>query len=341
MARARGRSAREFREVDRRRRLRPVPRRHARLARTAPAALRQRGDRRAERRDERGALLLGDGGDGKVAVHLVSRRAQRRAGRRPAPHRSRVRLTGAVGIRLDASAARGAGGGVEPVHRARLRVDRALGLPAARADSASGSSRASSAAMSPPSTRGRSSARIWAMSRSFTAGCSCCCSSPWCASGSGGHGARRGRRRGLRADVLDGGLFRACSATAIVVAFALVDLWRASSMAERLRTVSLLGVMAVMTSLFLLPGAIAFFRNRSTVVRALTNPLDQLDRLGATLPSYLVPSPRHPFLGEHGQRPARRPGPRENPLLRPADARSRPPSESPVEQAGATDAFGS
>jgi hypothetical protein len=86
-------------------------------------------------------------------------------------------------------------------------------------------------------------------------------------------------------------------ATAIVLAFAVVDLVPASSIAYRLRTLSLLAIGALVTSLFLLPGAIAFFLHRSTVVRALTNPLDQLDRLGASVPDYLIPSPRHPFLG--------------------------------------------
>ena len=86
-------------------------------------------------------------------------------------------------------------------------------------------------------------------------------------------------------------------ATAIVLAFAVVDLVPASSIAYRLRTVSLLAIGGLVTSLFLLPGAIAFFLHRSTVVRALTNPLDQLDRLGASVPDYLTPSPRHPFLG--------------------------------------------
>ncbi len=86
-------------------------------------------------------------------------------------------------------------------------------------------------------------------------------------------------------------------ATAIVAAFAIVDLVTARSTAERLWTFSLLGVMGLVTSLFLVPGAVAFLLDHSTVVRSLTNPLDQLDRLAASPLSYVLPSPRHPLFG--------------------------------------------
>lgn len=89
-------------------------------------------------------------------------------------------------------------------------------------------------------------------------------------------------------------------ATAIVAGFALVDLAHATSVADRLWTFSLLAVMGLVTAVFLAPGATAFLINRSTVVRALNNPLEQLDRLAASPLSYVLPSARHPLFGSLG-----------------------------------------
>jgi hypothetical protein len=86
-------------------------------------------------------------------------------------------------------------------------------------------------------------------------------------------------------------------ATALVAAFVLVDLFAQSSAAERLRTLTLALTIGGVTALFLAPGAIAFFLDRSDVTRALTNPLDQLDRLAASPLSYILPSVRHPVFG--------------------------------------------
>jgi hypothetical protein len=86
-------------------------------------------------------------------------------------------------------------------------------------------------------------------------------------------------------------------ATAIVAAFVIVDLVTSS---DRLWTATLLTAILATASLFLLPGLTAFLLDRSTVVRALTNPLEQLDTLAASPVSYVVPSPRHPVLGGLG-----------------------------------------
>ena len=82
-----------------------------------------------------------------------------------------------------------------------------------------------------------------------------------------------------------------------MAAFVLVDLFTQSSAGERLWTLTLLATIGGVTLLFLTPGAIAFFLDRSDVTRALTNPLEQLDRLAASPLSYVLPSIRHPVLG--------------------------------------------
>ncbi len=96
-------------------------------------------------------------------------------------------------------------------------------------------------------------------------------------------------------------------ATALVVAFVLVDIIAARDWADRLWTGSQLLVICGILMVFLLPGLTALVLDQDFVTGTLSRSTEQLDRLSAAPVNYVLPSPRHPLVGDLADR------------LRPAD----------------------
>jgi hypothetical protein len=121
--------------------------------------------------------------------------------------------------------------------------------------------------------------------------------------------ARLLRERTLPAAALAGAAYGLCFlmaayfgllATALVLAFVIVDLVRARGWAERLWTFSLATVLGAVTAVALAPGLIAYVVDRERTTAVLGRSPDWLQKGGASLSSYLLPSPRHPLLGSFG-----------------------------------------
>jgi hypothetical protein len=89
-------------------------------------------------------------------------------------------------------------------------------------------------------------------------------------------------------------------ATALVVAFVIVDLLSQKSRAERLWTCTLVLVMGCATMVLLLPGVIALALDHGTIAAGLSNATRALQTGGARPDEYLLPVPRHPVLGIAG-----------------------------------------
>lgn len=89
-------------------------------------------------------------------------------------------------------------------------------------------------------------------------------------------------------------------ATALVLAFLVVDLVSQSSLPERLWTCTLLLVLGGVALLPLVPGAVAYALDRSTVTSGLSHNTWALQVGGAKPADYLIPVPRHPVLGTLG-----------------------------------------
>ena len=86
-------------------------------------------------------------------------------------------------------------------------------------------------------------------------------------------------------------------ATALVIGFAIVDLFSVGFWAERIWTCSLLAVMSGVMFLALVPGVLALALDRDAVVGTLTRGLSQVDYFSASPTDYLLPAPNHPVVG--------------------------------------------
>jgi hypothetical protein len=83
-----------------------------------------------------------------------------------------------------------------------------------------------------------------------------------------------------------------------VLAYAGIAFARSDGWPGRVETVKRLAVMAGVTVTPLIPALIVFVLDRKQAAQTLNNPVTQLTQLGASpFASYLLPSPRHPFLG--------------------------------------------
>jgi hypothetical protein len=91
-------------------------------------------------------------------------------------------------------------------------------------------------------------------------------------------------------------------ATALVAAFAVVDIVASRDWPERLWTATLLLVISCVLVVFLLPGLVALAIDRDVVSGTLTRTEHQIERLSASPVNYLLPSPRHPLLGDLADR---------------------------------------
>lgn len=112
--------------------------------------------------------------------------------------------------------------------------------------------------------------------------------------------------RTLRWALIAGGAYGFCFllaaymgllATAVVVAFGIVDLLAQRSVPERLWTFSLLIVIGGVTLLALVPGLVALALDQRTISAGLSHSLTTLEGYGARPDDYLLPMPRHPVLG--------------------------------------------
>lgn len=91
-------------------------------------------------------------------------------------------------------------------------------------------------------------------------------------------------------------------ATAVVVAFAIIDVVSGRDWVDRLWTGTLLLVITSVLGIFLLPGLVALVIEREAVTGTLTRSAEQIERLSAQPINYVLPSPRHPLIGDLADR---------------------------------------
>jgi hypothetical protein len=77
----------------------------------------------------------------------------------------------------------------------------------------------------------------------------------------------------------------------------LYEFVRVEDWGERLWTATLACAGSAVLGLCVLPGAIAYHIDHSTVLRSISNPTDELQRLGAETAAYLLPARNHPVFG--------------------------------------------
>ncbi len=118
-------------------------------------------------------------------------------------------------------------------------------------------------------------------------------------------------QRTVRRALLAGGAYGLCFlmasysgllATSLVAGFAVVDLAFAGSRSERLWTSTLLVAIFGVMAISLLPGAIAFVLDQDRVTRSLARSSLELKFGGASPLHYVLPSPRHPLVGDLSER---------------------------------------
>lgn len=86
-------------------------------------------------------------------------------------------------------------------------------------------------------------------------------------------------------------------AALLVGVFWVVDFVLARGLAEKLWTTTLVCVMTGVTGAALAPAALAWVLDRDRVAASVSNDVQQLQNLGASAESYILPSTRHPVLG--------------------------------------------
>lgn len=87
-------------------------------------------------------------------------------------------------------------------------------------------------------------------------------------------------------------------ASLLVAVFLAVHLALVHGLPERLYTFTLACVCFGVTGMTLVPAALAWLSDRSAVAANVSNDVQQLQSLGASTESYLLPSTRHPLLGD-------------------------------------------
>ncbi|MFL5963602.1 MAG: hypothetical protein ACJ757_12000 [Gaiellaceae bacterium] len=85
--------------------------------------------------------------------------------------------------------------------------------------------------------------------------------------------------------------------TLVFVTYFVYEFFRVRGWEERLWTTTLACAGLAVTGLCILPGAIAYKVDHSSVLRSISNPTLELQRLGASTWSYLLPARNHPVFG--------------------------------------------
>ncbi len=86
-------------------------------------------------------------------------------------------------------------------------------------------------------------------------------------------------------------------ATLVISVFLLVDFAQQANWRERLWSFSLADVMIITALVAFIPALIAWRGDRHAVAASISNPLQDLQNLGASPQSYILPAVRHPVLG--------------------------------------------